>query len=424
MRKMIFKRNSLVINTILIVIVFFAIFHVPISKLSTTYTISAIMAIIAYILSRGKLIVKYNHLSPIMGFVPFLLYIIFSCLGFAAISSSNMGIYFSNVTQICAFFFFTIVSTYFLYVLAKKVGIEMINNYIIAACIIQLLFVVVCLASGSIKNSLLRIIVNNSNNTATVDAISKYSSRVFGFSGYFFDIFGYIMSVLITLIFALSIKRKSLLIFIIAISLIIIPVVNARTGIVLAAIGMAIIATGTNYNIRSIKISKCIKALAIIVSLFAAILIIRKIPDTLIAWIMSGFDSIIALIFKGERISVFNQILNQDIVFPDNLLFGVGGRPENLGYFAKDGSYIDVGFIQMIWRYGLVGTGLFIFGLIKFYKCIIKKFDDKLDRRLIYAFFMIFIIYCFKTYPLNIHGANFIILSYPYMWYIYKAEKL
>ena len=108
---------------------------------------------------------------------------------------------------------------------------------------------------------------------------------------------------------------------------------------------------------------------------------------------------------QGQKIGVFTEIFGVDIVYPDNMLLGAGISPERITSLTG----IDSGYIQCLWRYGIIGAVLLWSGYISSAVIAYKNTSPKSNKVILVDLIMIMLIYCFKLFLFNSYANNFLL---------------
>jgi hypothetical protein len=179
-------------------------------------------------------------------------------------------------------------------------------------------------------------------------------------------------------------------------------VINARTSIVVFAIGIIVllfnIELKIKYIIRIIIITTCS-----IVFLFYGVQIIHKNSETTYDWIEDGFDEIYSFIqgdvSNGYYFGYLSDKKRYDL--PDDLaiLFGKGTRAYSGNKYNLAS---DVGYINDIWLGGIFYTLAIYFIFIKMLLDIYNYRRDNVDLAKFLFYFLIF-----TLFVVNIKGIIF-----------------
>ncbi len=196
------------------------------------------------------------------------------------------------------------------------------------------------------------------------------SRRFYGFSNSMLDLFGLGTGIIATLPLFCSTKKGNKYILLIPI-LLLVPILNSRTGIVIFFIGIFL------WMVQFIKnnsIKRVIFYFAIINIIFFFIVFICYIfsPDT-IDWIIRDFSSFIVP-NGGTASTLFSR---QFWTIPDiqNLLIGTSHNIFEYANFAEvSGPHSDVGYINELWKTGIIGSFLIYYA---FYYMLKQVYNNK-----------------------------------------------
>ncbi len=394
-------------------LVFLLIFQPTLFRISISYLSIAIM--LMYIIFKRRIPFSTKILKLFTGFFPFLVYLILSTCARLVNAESIHAVdaYIYNLKHVLMSSLFILVSAQFFVILSrhsKYLDLDRIEMAIIGAGLIQTMCCILAVAFPAVHMKFEMLVANNSRNEVISKSVAKYIYRSYCLSGYHYDILGYICSLVTTVCLVKGASEENRKYVVFSFLFLIISVFNARTGLVLSAIAMIIVYF---HYAKKKSIDKIVQRLLVGLGLIIICsTILNFLPEYNRQWMNSIIEETKSLFSGGKKAGVYNQILNADIVFPKDLLFGIGAKPESLGFYAKDGSAIDSGYIQGIWRFGLIGLGLLIFGyLFWFYKICFNSDSTKLKCEGV-AICLIVLLYYFKTYPITLHGANVIVFSY------------
>lgn len=213
--------------------------------------------------------------------------------------------------------------------------------------------------------------------------------RGYGFSINLLDTFGYGMGLIGSyLIFSKCIKNK--IFYFIALCIILFTIlVNARTGIVILGLGILINIILTSSLRKSFR---RIILLSIILSL--TISQINQVLDSLsksqnntVAWVASGMSQMTNLLGASGNA---DQMGIDEVSFIDNFieppkilfqyLFGTGHHvydtKKSLGFRT------DIGYLNMIWEFGIIGTSIVLIAMVSFLFYPFFKTKDLIIRKI------------------------------------------
>lgn len=379
----------------------------------TKYPIRNIMifldiAIIGYyFIKEKKIIISKSILSLFYGFIPFFLY--FAVIQIIRFLSGNIyhTSYYTetllSITLVFIYVFIVCLTMSILIKLFKLDAYEICNIYIYTGAL-QMICVVLSYIFPSIRSYFLGTILNNSQSEVIINAVkNNLSFRCYGFADNLFDALGYISSILITLSFAYGIEKRKKSYVVLSFAMLIIPLLNTRTGLILSLVGMLIVI----FNYFEFK--KVLKYLLIVLT--AAIIFafgFKYLPEQTQYFIIRGINET-NLLLNGQVTSTYSEIFGKDIVFPDDIIFGAGTPPE----WITNYSGIDSGYIQCLWRFGLIGTLLIFVGYLRLYLKLYSITNNKFNHSISLALIAIFFVYLFKLFSINNYGSVMLIFGLP-----------
>lgn len=391
-------------NIILAIVLFFAIFLPPItikSIYNIIITISILTVLLKLILS-GKIEICKRIFKVCYGFVPFLIWYIISTFIHLFSSTSKDIIIKSFLVEIWGFLgilIFLIALTCINSML--HIGFDRFCEIIFITFSIQLIIVLATILFPDIKNYLNNLMVQNTNDLLMQRAIfTNRGFRCYGFAINLFDSFGYITSLAIILTFSVGMKRKNSKILILSLLFMIMPLFNAGTGLLLSGVGIfVIIIFYTGINRRLINL--------LIIIFFVTVIGFNSLPEETRLYITNGLTYTFNLFGSHQDIG-FYQELSDDIIFPENIFFGAGASPETL-----KGISVDVGYVQCVWRYGMIGTVLFLLGVINTFRITILSTNKKMIKALCMAYLFVFLVYLIKLFSIQNFGGNILLFGIP-----------
>lgn len=205
--------------------------------------------------------------------------------------------------------------------------------------------------------------------------------RGYGFSQVIVDTFGYGMGLVAgyVILHKHNIKTGRILWKILALLLVVFSItVNARTGFVVIAVAIALKILQRILQCKN-KMQTVIRCIIAISILYVLLMIV--VPELLklglmsenltIQWVTSGFNDLYQLVFGSEGLSASGlqeaSFLSNWIDLPENafeLFFGSGhsvyGTRSILGFAT------DIGYINLIWELGIIGTTILLGGMLVF----------------------------------------------------------
>lgn len=407
------KKSGKIQNLLLTIYFFFAIFTPNFCIVPTRliiFFINIIIIVLHLFFSKGKMQINSSVVSIFTSFAPFAIYylilqIIRYVINYDVVYSD---LYLQSLYSVFLTFVHSFIGFIAIYILYSNIKIYDEKQYIhlVYAIFIQLICVLLAFFFPSIKEAFIATIIRYSESEVVSAAIESYSYfRCYGLSSNLFDAFGYITSIMITIVFALGVSKRKFLYSFFAMVMLIIPLLNARTGIVLAVVGFFVVLC---YHFNPKAYFKYI--LMGVVAIIIFYIVINRVGGSLKEWIDIGINETILFITEGNTSSgLYGQLFGEDLVFPKDIIFGAGAAPEELeGYIG-----IDVGYIQCLWRFGLIGTVLLFLGYINMFRTVYKKCFRLLDKCIIISVLLIFFIYLIKLYSISNSGGNILIFGIP-----------
>lgn len=397
------KKSKIVIYSI---VLFLFIYNPPIiPHLSFTYiaVITGLILALKYNKVLFKFLInikKYGGLKYLFTFYGFyFLTAILNSVESGRIIEIISGFFRNIILEVCLF-----LVTFLIIFIAKqncfKFG-EMIQCFIYAG-MLQAMFSLLCFifpAFHELCNRLMIQHVKSEELASLMYMVSGY--RNYGLASSIFDMFGFATSIIALFAFNKAFQG-SFPNFIFGLFISFSAIINARTSIILISCGIISLLF---LNI-SLRIEKKKIIFIIIFLLFMVIFIlgstiyfaqIQKNREN-ISWIISGIDEIRMFVFEHKNVGYFSALSNF-VFFPENLfhiVFGTGLLPSQ-----KINRNSDVGYIQGIWLYGIIGSiFLFSFFIILFKK--LRKSDDENIKKI-----AISIEICFWLYEIKLTATGY-----------------
>ncbi len=352
-------------------------------------------------LKTKKAIFDGRFLSIFKGFIPFFIWLIVTQLVHVFINYSNAYIYLDTLEHTFEIFFAAfLVGHFFIYVCDENNFTEEdILKMLIIVSILQFICVILALVFPGVRSYFNSFVIKNSYSERLAQlALASNSGRIdrsYGLSNNLFDSFGYITALLICIMFILGMEKNNNKIKIASVIMMLMPLVNARTGLFLVIIGLIFASTfylDTRMLIKNIGI--------VIVFVGAFVFLMDRLPESMVSWITSGFLETQTLLSRSGNIGVYSKIFGTDLVYPSSILFGDGGLPKNLISYG-----VDNGYINSIWNFGLIGTILLLFGYFRMFKLSYSQSKMKINKAISAVMGMLFFLYLFKVYSLDNFGG-------------------
>lgn len=390
-----------------------------------------IMAVVGILLGIVKIFNKFSNSNFLIK--KELIYIFISLL---LIGTASIGTVIYNDTNDFQFLNYVVsnviifASAYFIIIFAKSSKIEVSENYIIKLIVysiaLQCLISITMHFIPSLKELILNLTITEDTQAELLDSLSE--ERVIGFGLSFFWAGAYCGMGLIFISYLIRIayiENRRLIFFVIMYAFIfVIGMMMARTTIIGAALSVLLFVLPRQKSSRS-NTFKRIKFLGLLLvlpisTLFIIYFIFPKFFIKINYLIEFAFEMFINVKDQGTLRTDSTDVLMQMFTLPDNLktwIIGDGYWDSPLG----DGYYMhtDVGFLRIIYYFGLLG--LFSFMLSQF--IILKSsFKDKIIILIIFSYFIL----------LNVKGyfeytpffALLIATHYPSKRYLFKTRVI
>lgn len=358
-----------------------------------------------YFFKNGELSFSSNMIWVFIGFLPFFLYFSIQMSMILMNHPSNQSAYLTNIRTTLFPFLHIFLSSILIQQLNKFESFDYsdFEKIIFISCAMQFVCVVLALLSNGIRQTFIAIMMRDFD-ASRIRTLMESSSdkRMYGLANNLFDSFAYLTSIMITMVFTKGVVKRNTKYIAVALVFLLIPLLNARTGLVLCAVCFSYVLL-SSIKIKNIGIY-IISAVAVII---LAPVIISFLPSNTVEWVGKGYEETYILLTEGKKTGVYVEILGKDIVYPQNMWIGAGGNPEQLYHYHG----IDSGYIQCLWRFGIVGTALLLLGygfiLVKVYRIT----NTAQVKKLMICVMLIILVYLFKLYPFANIGANFILFS-------------
>lgn len=426
-----------------IIFIFFLIFSPPIIPQINT-------AIIATMVAAGLLVTKYrtdvikafekmkmNKFIIVMGI--FFAYV--AVVAFVNIFIVGEKIQLMHYIKLGYRFFLIIpillICVLYICIRSKELNYSIYNLAMcfVIATMIQFLLVLVALLFPSIKELFVSIIYANTGD-AYLDIPWVMERRGFGFCNSFVDSFGFGMGIIACLPLFFVKKHNWKVIYFVP-CLIFVSLVNVRTGIVMAGMGLVVsIPIIVSEFIRAERFYKikAIKTIAISIGVLLLLLALVALCNrNTLKWIMGDFSSVIEATVPGTEEIVINietdsQTTTADTLFSDRFwnippittfIFGSG----HTIYGAEGYPNSDVGYINDLWLGGVIGCALLYGAFAGLFARAYKSAEDKNIKLLVVYLALAILVFQIKANAIMFNaGLNTII---PILFYIcyYRGEK-
>ncbi len=288
-------------------------------------------------------------------------------------------------------------------------GLKEVSKALILAGLIQTLFSVSMALIPQFREFLLNIMYMNTGDSLSQN-LWHIQRRYYAFSQNVLDTFGYGTGILAILPLFYGFYIKRYVYCLLTPILLIVPLLNSRTGLVIAFIGILCFLLYTIFKTSFVQLLKMS-----IITFFLALISIQainyfsKILPTTMYWVNSGINDAIGF-FKGEKgtdsVSIITSQNNW--LLPDSyfIFFGTGHNV----YEAKGYSHSDVGYVNDIWLSGILGFTFLYSSMVFLFLTAFFKRNVFLIRTLVVFLALSFFVTNIKTIILSYNVGTSIVL--------------
>lgn len=367
--------------------IFIFIFAPPLIKGMNIVHLISIFSLFLLVRYHRNDIRQIVHIPELKSFyiklIYFTIYMVLITTVSATITPGYFGNYLVNLYRMFLILFSITICIIYLVIAFKNDGIdfwEALKFIVISGCV-QLCFSLLMLFFPEVKYVLVDFILKNTIGSG-VDGIPswEYARRYFAFSDNMVDMLGYGTGLIAIFPLLLGMKKNEKYFFL-SPFLLLVPMLNAVTGIVIYIIGVIIVIPEI---IRTYK-SKFFKALLFVFLIIGiGLFLVYKYSPYSLEWVTREISTLF-LINKDaatQVTSIGNLFRDKSFKLPDkivNILFGTGHTVYSLSGFEHS----DVGYTNNIWLVGILGS-LFLYSTFaKFFIDAYQNHKDKAGKILI-----------------------------------------
>lgn len=395
------------------IIVFLVIFNPPVYKGISFTQIAIVVSAVLCVFNMKKIFKvanDYEFKKAIILYIFFALWCIVSGV-VNGLFSKNIRIIMGNIFSTCFYLCCAIIVSLGLAIFfqMKNYSLDQVMDIFIFVGVAQACISLACLLVPAVKVFLNEWTIHNSNSPALVRAFAMNNyRRNYGFASTLFDIFGCTMSILAIMAFSKAVNGKPK--YLVGYGMICVSaVLNARTSIILISIGSVIMFFCMHgmYIKRNVLLIRMIVVTAGVIVLTIIVKVLNGNSSATIDWLRDGLDQIMAMM-QGKKTGYFSMLFNQMIFFPPLLesFTGTGLRPNQATIRGS-----DVGYVQNIWQFGIIGSILLYAAYIQLFKkarkCIRVKYPG-----MIMALFSMVMLYMIKLNCLGYSMASTVFLTF------------
>lgn len=340
-----------------------------------SFSVLAVLLSFFLLFKEKNIFVSLIRIKPIHNllilFTVFFTYYLFISIENYLISSNKNIL--TNLTENIVSFtsFFLVGFSVVVWAISKKITFNKLCKLYIEAGLLQTIIVIACLISPAIKSFFNALTVENSNSAKITRGFEfEAAYRNFGFASTLYDIFGFAMAILGVMAYCQALKGKKLF-YIVSMAFAIAAGVNARSAFIIYLVGIILIILSPKGKVRLDWLIRVVIYLTIgiigIYYLFAWI--VSDTSSEQLIWLASAITESQSF-SGGESEGYYDALINNFIVFPEglSLIFGTG-MPPHLAINHNS----DVGYIQNIWQYGIIGSALLYAFYINMFRMAIRR---------------------------------------------------
>lgn len=414
-----------------VIYIFCYLFSPPIiPNVNFIFIVFAYSVIAILIKYRKKLVqtFKLNNIKKLIKILIVYMTIYLLSIIFNGILSQKWYIdnYIINIYSLILAFPITITCSLYTIYRSEELKIDFWNliKFFIYAGIIQAIIALLMLCFPTIKSFFINLMYYSTKDELLLD-VWITSRRFYGFANSMLDLFGFGTGILALLpvYYGLNANKKFI---ILSPLLLIVPLLNSRSGLVIYAIGLFLFMIT---SFRKMKVKDIVKYVIVILIVLAVIIAIITIfsPNT-IDWIIKDFKSFI-FASENEEIGTADVLFSKEFwTIPpiENWLIGTGYSVSGYSNYAVEGiTHSDVGYINEFWKTGIIGSCVlyyFIYTMLKMAYISDSTEKSKLVRHIFVFFGIAIIVFMIKGSVLSYNPGMAIIYTFALMKIIEKGE--
>lgn len=408
----------------IIIYIFLLLFAPPIIKHLNILLICFVFSFLAILFkyrSEVKEILVYKNIKKILKLLVFyyLWYLFTIFFNFIFTRQLYVYNYFINTYSICLVFpiLFICCLHIILYCNKNQIPLKKIIEYIIISGLIQSGISILSFLVPSVKSFLLEIMYNNTGEKLYVNSYHTIR-RFYGFANNMLDSFGYGTGLLALIPLFYSFKNGKKWLISVPF-LLIVPCLNSRTGLVIFFIGFFVwfIFLIKNNYLKNYKKNLILFFVTILVLLF----IIYQIKPIVLQWIIDDFSS-----FFTDKKGTADTLLSQHFwKLPNffNCIFGTGYNVAAFGGMRNVlGFDSDVGYINEIWKTGIIGLIIIMYFFINLVKILMNDLEKE-NKFLIISIFITTLVANIKFYVFSYNPGICILILISFVFLLKQRSE-
>lgn len=402
--------NKCIMKFLLVMYLFIYIFSPPVIH-NTRLILDVVnfFIFLAWIVCHKHVCVSFRKINTILPFLPFVIYIWMNGLYLTFIEGPDAIIAYPDFEFIrTAFLIIYLMFRVFLLCFVLKIFIDKMqlsmdeySDLVILAGMLQFICVLLAFIFPSVRDIFLSMINANTEGAVqkSIWAAMTNEQRCYGFADNIFDSIGYVAAFITAISIIKAVSRRDIKYYITSLCLIFISVMNTRTGVVLdgLCIMMVVLFFFKNNIIKNICMYCAVVFFMVIMGFYVSSLL----PQETEIWLFGGMEAVYNLVFMQEYTGIFLEFYLNHLNFPNDILFGDGAIPDATYYNVS-----DIGYVQCIWYYGLIGTVILMLGILYFFYYNYKKSTCNRELKcFVLCSAVIFFVYLIKLFSLyNLGG--------------------
>lgn len=362
------KRIEILIYSL---VLFLIIYNPPIRaglSFTTIAVVSSAILCIFYNKEFGIIMRTHNVQSLAKWIVAFLFYDVIIC-GITYLSSRNNLVRSSLVGDLISHISICFLSLgIVVFALKKRWSTERFCLTYVLAGLYQAILGVICLVSPPIKSIFTALTIANSSSEKIRNSVEYLATiRNYGFASILYDIFGMAMSVLAVLAITQGLKGDRRY-YMAAAIITIAAVINSRTSFVLIAVGAIVMfLSHSGKKISGSWLTSRVVLFVVVITGISSLFtwLLGNTNTEQLEWLATGLIES-QLMLEGEEVGFYDTLVNSFMIFPSDffeVLFGTGMTPADAINHNS-----DVGYIQYLWKQGVIGSALLYTIFIKLFK--------------------------------------------------------
>lgn len=394
---------------LLSVFLFIYIFQPPVLKtnIRLILTIIALCYIAVNTFRHPTIRVQKDVLKPLFFIAIFTVCFVLFQIGRITLNNPPETAYIRSLTtSVLLIVIYTTIACIFLVQYSNHNGLSysQICSAVINAGVVELCCVILSFISPGIRQTFNSLMISNVRDEQMSINFYKFTwQRTYGFADNLFDGFGYLTSIIIVITFLKGFREKKKRYVILSFVMLIMPLLNSRTGLLLSAVGYIIVLIAY-FSPRKLFKYMCLAGLGI----GGVLLFVNRLPAETADWVMRGVTQTLDLFGGDVDSGVYHQILVADLQFPNSIIWGAGYRPNAIGRVD-----IDSGYVQCIWRFGLLLSILFFGALLYYFITVFSELNNKDEKILIILLVMFLLLFFIKESPFGLLGAHILTFGLP-----------